>query len=118
MKYPSNTFAIGLSPSTNSNFQYNIGTGVSGSPYNFRTWKPTSATTNEGTDSSKSMNLNTYYTLKYVYDNGSVSIYADNTLLITYTGMSTLYANITKTFALQSWGTGTIYLKNLKVKQL
>ena len=118
VKYPTESFAVGVSPSTNSNFQYNIGVGSTASEGKFRTWKPTSATTNQGTTSTKPISYNTYYTIKFVYDNGSVSLYADDTLLISYTGLSSLYQSITKTIGLQTWGTGTFYLKNLKVREL
>lgn len=118
VKFPNVNFAVGLSPSTNSNFQYNISLGIDGGVQHYwRTWKPTSATTNQGTNSSV-VSTTSYVTAKFVYDNGSCSIYVNNTLLITYTGLGTLYTNVNKTFALQHWGTGTIYMKNLKIKQL
>ena len=117
VKYPNNQFAIGLSPSTSSSFHYNIGLGLAGTPL-WRTWKPTSSTTNTGVDSNISASTGNYHTAKFVYDNGTCSIYANNTLIITYTEMDTLYENISKTIGLQTWGSGTFYIKNVKVKQL
>lgn len=119
IKYPSYTWAVGLSPSTNSNFQYNIGLGINGdSPHYWRTWKPTSPTSNTGTDSNVISSTNTYATAKLIYNNGDCSIYVNDNLIVNYTGLSSLYQGITKTVGLQSWGTGTFYLKNLKVRTL
>ena len=118
LKYPNPEFAFGLSPSDNSSFQYNIGLGIDGNTLKWRTWKPTRASANQGTTSNVDSTRNSYVTAKFVYNNGECSIYVNDTLIITYTGLGTLYSNVNKTVALQHWGTGTYYMKNLKVKPL
>ena len=53
-----------------------------------------------------------------VYDNGTVDIYANNSLVIQYTGLSSLFDDINKTFVLGTWNTNTLNIKNIKIKPL
>ena len=57
-KFPADGFALGLGASDNANFQYCNGIAISNLNV-FRTWKATSSTTNEGTQSSISAQHNT-----------------------------------------------------------
>ena len=118
VKASSDGFAMGIGSADNSSFQYSILIGYNSSPQCWRTWKATSSTTNTGTTSNVSFTPNTYATIKIVYDNGTVDIYADNTLVIQYTGLSSLFDGINKSFDIATWKAMTVYIKNVKIKPL